>query len=333
MRRWKVQDETGTDVATYALGSESYVKEAIRCVEERMAEYKLTYPKRKAKTPFTSANYRPELDISETVESGLGNFYQNMIGILRWLCELGRLDILLETSLLSQYMVEPRMGHVKQALNMFSYLKSHHRSWLVSNPTKFSIEWTPTQNEESPEMRASVMASIYPDSRDNLPPGMPEPRGKSVQLTTFVDADFASNRITRRSQTGVIIFANMAPLNWASKRQSNVESSTFGAEFMALKMAVEMLEGMRYKLRMFGVPIDGPVRILCDNQSVIKNSSFPESVLKKKHCSVAYHIVREYIAAGKALIYYENSKTNLADLFTKVLNYESRMRLIPAILS
>ena len=126
MRRWKVQDETGADIATYALGSESYVKEAIRCVEERMAEYGLVYPKRKAKTPFSSADYKPELDTSEIVNSKVGNFYQNMIGILRWLCELGRLDILLETSLLSQYMVEPRMGHVNQALHVFNYLKSHN---------------------------------------------------------------------------------------------------------------------------------------------------------------------------------------------------------------
>ena len=333
MRRWKVQDETGSDIKTYALGSESYVKEALRCVEERMKEYGLCYPKKRGKTPFSSSDYKPELDTSEIAQSRIGNFYQNMVGILRWLCELGRLDILLETSLLSQYMVEPRMGHVNQALHVFSYLKNHHRSWIVANPNKFEIDWTPIQGEESPEMRASIMAEIYPDSKDQLPPGMPDPRGESIQLTTFVDADFASNRITRRSQTGIIVFANMAPLNWASKRQNNVESSTFGAEFMALKMAIEMLEGIRYKLRMFGVPLDGPVRILCDNQSVIKNSTFPESVLKKKHCSVAYHLVREYIAAGKALVYYESSKTNLADLFTKLLNYDARMRLIPAMLN
>ena len=53
---------------------------------------------------------------------------------------------------------------------------------------------------------------------------------------------------------------------------------------------------------MFGVP--GPACILCDNQSVIKNSAFPELVLKKKNYLVAYHMVREYIAAGKALIYF-----------------------------
>ena len=84
---------------------------------------------------------------------------------------------------------------------------------------------------------------------------------------------------------------------------------------------------------MLGSPIDGDTRILCDNQSVIKNGSFPESVLKKKHCSITYHIVRELFAARKALLFYKNSKSKLADLFTKVFNAEARMRLIRGILN
>ena len=125
----------------------------------------------------------------------------------------------------------------------------------------------------------------------------------------------------------------MAPIQWYSKRQNTVESSTFGSEFVALRTAIEMSDGLRYKLKMLGVPVEGETRVLCDNQSVIKNGSFPESVLKKKHCSVAYHVVRESIAAKKALLFYENSKSNLADLFTKVLNLESRSKLIRGMLS
>ena len=111
----------------------------------------------------------------------------------------------------------------------------------------------------------------------------------------------------------------MTPIQWISKRQNTVESSTFGSEFLALKHACELIKGLIYKIKMLGIPIEGPVRILCDNQSVVINGSFPESVLKKKHCSIAYHIVRETVAAGIAEIYWEDGKTNLADLFTKVL--------------
>ena len=154
-----------------------------------------------------------------------------------------------------------------------------------------------------------------------------------MQLTAFVDADHAGNKVTRRSQTGIIIFANMTPIAWLSKRQNTIESSTFGSEFIALKVASEMIDGLRYKLKMLGVPLEGATRVLCDNESVIKNGTFPESVLKKKHCSIAYHLVREHVAAQKILIYHERSSSNLADLLTKVLNHNTRMKLIPAILS
>ena len=112
-----------------------------------------------------------------------------------------------------------------------------------------------------------------------------------------------------------------------------VESSTFGSEFVALRTAAELIKGIRYKLKMFGVPIDGPARVMCDNQSIVKNGSFPESVLRKKHCSIAYHVVHENIASGSMLLYWESSEINLADLFTKVLPYDKRTRLISGMLS
>ena len=334
IRQWESQNSAGEKIDCIAMGANSYIKEAIRAVEERMKEYEMQYQSKKySKTPFTSSTYRPELDATDFCEPSVIAFYQNMIGILRWACELGRLDILLETSLLSQYMVSPRIGHVRQAINMFSYLKQHDRSWLVFDPEKFDIEWVPMGSEPSPKERAEILGKMYPDAMDKDPPGMPRPLGVSIQLTMFVDADHAGNSVTRRSHTGIIIFANMAPIQWYSKRQNTVESSTFGSEFVALRTAVEMAEGLRYKLKMLGVPVDGETRILCDNQSVIKNGSFPESVLKKKHCSVAYHIVREHIASKKALLFYEHSKSNLADLFTKVLNQVDRSKLIRGMLN
>ena len=83
---------------------------------------------------------------------------------------------------------------------------------------------------------------------------------------------------------------------------------------------------------MFGVPIEGSARVLCDNESVVKSSSYPKSTLKKKHSSVAYHKVREDVAAGKVIIYYEKSESNLADLLTKPLAANKRQPLIQALL-
>ncbi len=83
---------------------------------------------------------------------------------------------------------------------------------------------------------------------------------------------------------------------------------------------------------MMGVPVEEPARIYCDNESVVKNTTYPESALKKKHCSIAYHKIRESVASSKILIFHESTNSNLADLFTKVLSFAKRSGLIRCIL-
>jgi len=97
---------------------------------------------------------------------------------------------------------------------------------------------------------------------------------------------------------------------------------------MAMKTAVEMTEGLRYKLKMMGVPIDGPSNIMADNMSVVTNSSVPESVLKKKSNSIAYHYVREKAAAGIILVRHERTDSNIADILTKIQPHAVRERLM-----
>ena len=123
----------------------------------------------------------------------------------------------------------------------------------------------------------------------------------------------------------------MAPILFYSKKQNTVESSTFGSEFIAMKIAMEKLIALRYKLRMMGVPIDEPSNVFCDNDSVVKNSVRPEAVLKKKCVSIAYHKTRECFASAIANIYFEYSDMNLADLFTKVLPAMKRKHLFSCI--
>jgi hypothetical protein len=74
----------------------------------------------------------------------------------------------------------------------------------------------------------------------------------------------------------------MAPLVWFSKLQQTVESSVFGAEFVAMKNGIETCRGLLYKLRMMGVTLSGPTFFYGDNMSVVHNTQRPESVLKKK---------------------------------------------------
>ena len=106
----------------------------------------------------------------------------------------------------------------------------------------------------------------------------------------------------------------------------------FGAEFSALRHGIENLHGNRYKLRMMGIPINGPSYVYGDNMSVVTNVSRPESTLKKKSNSICYHSVREAVAMGEALVAHIPTKKNLADLFTKVLHGQSRRFLVSRML-
>ena len=107
-----------------------------------------------------------------------------------------------------------------------------------------------------------------------------------------------------------------------------LETSTFGSEFTAMKQAVEMLKALWCKLRMFGVPIDGPANVCCDNEAACKNVALPSSVLSKKMHSISYHFCREAVAAGIVRIAKEDTITNLADIFTKVMGKVRRDELL-----
>ena len=84
-------------------------------------------------------------------------------------------------------------------------------------------------------------------------------------------------------------------------------------------IAVELLESLRYKLRMFGIPLEGPANVFGDNTSVVTNATIPSSTLKKKHNSIAYHRVREAIASQTIRVGWVQTHKNLADILTKPL--------------
>ena len=144
----------------------------------------------------------------------------------------------------------------------------------------------------------------------------------------MVDSDHAVDKSTRRSCTIFMIFMNMSLINWLSKRQPTVETAVFGAEFVAMKHGVETLRGLRYKLRMMGVSIQGPSYVYGNNMSVIHNTSNPASVLKKKSNSICYHFVRETVEAKECLTSHIPILQNLSDLLTKVLFGQKRRNLV-----
>jgi hypothetical protein len=207
---------------------------------------------------------------------------------------------------------------------IFGYLKSHDRSTMVFDDAP--LLWKDT------DFPSYDWQEFYPNAQEEIPTNAPSPRGNPIQINVFVDASHASNKLTRRSHTGILIYANSSPIFWYSKSQKTIETSTFASEFVALRVATELIKGLRYKLRMFGVPLDGPANVLVDNDTVIKNSTIPSSTLQKKHNAICYHFVRESVAAQIIRIAYIPSSENLADMFTKNLGASKLKAFIQKIL-
>ncbi|MGH3053743.1 MAG: Ty1/Copia family ribonuclease HI, partial [Gaiellaceae bacterium] len=157
----------------------------------------------------------------------------------------------------------------------------------------------------------------YPDAQEEVPTNAPKALGSTVRITCYVDSDHAHDTVTRRSVTGFIIILNSMPFIWYSKRQGSVESSTYGAEFIATRTAVEHLKGVRFSLRMLGISLDEPCIVFGDNLAVVTNATEPASMLKKKHLGISYHLVREAVAAGIITVYHISSEENPANPLTK----------------
>ena len=310
----------GSGEHCWAMGSEQYVKEAVRNIKTWLERRGLQL---KSKAPSVlPSGYKPELDTTKLCNEDDHSYFQQQIGILRWMVELGRIDIATEVSILSSYCASPRQGHLDAVCHIYAYLNTHQRSKIVFDPSY--VKHIPQAKPD--------WTDFYKDIKEQMPHDMPEALGKEVEITCFVDSDHAGDIVTRRSRTGVLIYLNKSPIMWLSRKQNSIETSSFGSEFTALKVAAEMIEGLRYKLRMMGIPISGSAHVMADNQSVIMNSTRPESVLKKKSNSIAYHYVRERVAAGILEVSYCRTESNLADVLTKIQPGPTRKRLVEMIL-
>ena len=95
----------------WAFGSKNYAKAAVNNVVDYLANrsQKLVA---KAPTPLSSG-YRPDVDVTGKLDLADASYYHSLIGILRWIVELGRIDITCEVSIMSLHLALPHEGHTK----------------------------------------------------------------------------------------------------------------------------------------------------------------------------------------------------------------------------
>jgi hypothetical protein len=240
--------------------------------------------------------------------------YQSMIGALQWIVTIGRFDVATAVMTMSGFRVAPRIGHLEYLKRIYGYLAK-----MKYGTIRFRTD-IPDYSELG-EIHHDWTRSVYGNVTELIPKNIPEPLGNPVVHTVLLDANLMHDLITGRAVTGILHFLNQTPIDWYTKKQSTVETSTYGSEFVAARTGVQQIIDIRNMLRYLGVPLQGKTYIFGDNESVVKSSTIPHSQLSKRHNALSYHSVREAIASGMCRFGHMPGEQNAADILSKHWGY------------
>jgi hypothetical protein len=168
--------------------------------------------------------------------------YRSIIGCCIWMIFLGRFDIAYATSVKSRFNILPREGHFKAVKRILSYLKTFPKRRVI-------IDTSYPDHSVYPVEDNSNCMEFYPYTGEEIPKDLPPEKGPRVRMTVYVDADHAHDLVTRRSITGILFMLNNTPIRWVSKRQKTVETSNYGSELVASRVATELILEVRYIFR------------------------------------------------------------------------------------
>jgi len=300
------RDEDGT----LCFGPKKYI--------EKMEDAFVRMFGKKPKTNVTSPlekNDHPKLDESELLDDDGTARFQSLIGQMQWAVSLGRFDIGTAVMTMSGYRVAPKEGHLERAKRIVGYLSKMKHAAI-------RVRVEEPDYSDLPETQYDWSSSVYGNIKEEVPDNAPKPLGKPVVMTSYVDANLYHDYSTGRAVTGILHFYNQTPIDWYTKKQATVESATYGAEFVAARIAKEQITARRLDLRYLGVPVKGAARLFGDNESVVKSGSIPHSKLNKRHQALSYHAVREAIASGMLSFTHIPGQINPSDILSKHWGYQ-----------
>ncbi|KAJ4810455.1 Pol [Rhynchospora pubera] len=151
-------------------------------------------------------------------------------------------------------------------------------------------------------------------------------RQTELDLLGYTDADFAGDRMDRKSTSGTCQFLGGSLVSWSSRKQTSVALSTAEAEYVAAGSCCTQLLWMMQTLRDFELDFQ-KVPILCDNTSAILISKNPVLHSRTKHIEIRHHFIRDHVEKGDVELVYIDTKEQIADIFTKPLPTQQHLEL------
>ena len=271
------------------------------------------HPPRHYFSPLSQGDH-PELDTSEFLDDEKTKLYQSLIGALQWVVTIGKFDIYTAVMTMASFRAQPRQGHMERVKHIFGYLSKFRKSSirvLTDEPDYLSL----------PDVDYDWKYSVYGNVEEIIPSDAPKPLGKPVMTTTYVDANLYHCMLTGKAVTGVLHFVNKTPWDWLSRKQSTVETATYGSEFSAAKTATDQIIELRQTLRYLGVPIRQKSVMFGDNKTVVDSASLPNARLHKRHTMLNFHRVRQTIASNILAFHFIPGEQNPSDILSKTWGY------------
>jgi hypothetical protein len=299
----------------------------LKYIEKMIDTYERLFgrkPSKKVRSPL-EPNDHPELDTSELLNDEGVKIYQSLIGAMQWAVSIGRMDITTAVMTMSGFRIAPRQGHLERCKRIYCYLANFSQATIMVKTEEPDYSALPTKEYDWAN-------SVYGNVKVDDPEGIPEPLGKWVTVTTYVDANLLHDMITGRSVTGILQFLNKTPVDWYSKKQATVESATYGSEFVAARTATDKTFDLVYTLKYLGVRVRPRAHMFGDNDAVVNSASIPQSKLHKRHMALSYHRVREAIASGFLQFHHIPGESNPADIVSKHWAYAKVWQLLRPLL-
>ena len=139
-------------------------------------------------------------------------------------------------------------------------------------------------------------------------------------MTSYLDADYAGCRVERKNTSGTCQFLKNCLVSWSSIKQNPITLSTAEAEYAATGAYCAQILWMKCNLLNYDLHYDH-IKIFCDNTRTIHMSKNENQHSKTKHIEIWYHFFRDHYEKGDFEIDYISTDFQLANIFTKPLDY------------
>ena len=214
---------------------EGYLKELISNFDKYLVglgDTRWQLPNKKDENTFVR-DYAPDMNNNLGLEQELASWYHYFIGMLRWMVEIGRVDIITEVSMMASEMATPRKVRLEAVLNLFVFIRQNYNSRMNFDPTYPTINMI--------DFKECKWKDFYSELKQVTPPNASEKRGKEFDPRWYVDSNNTGEKKARRSYYVFFIFLNKALIQWFSKKLSMIEMSMFGEEFVDVTIVTDTL--------------------------------------------------------------------------------------------